>query len=817
MSKKENGRAEATTRPDNATTENSIAEACRLGVIVRGGVAGKRELVTDWPKVLEDYLTCNEDEDGTTYTGDGEAYLSMCSYGSDFEDHHKEHGTNGRYSGKAWSPFLCMDFDCPGDTANAIAEAQEALRRIQSNHLKHGADMEKIIACFSGNKGAHLYIPLPSCAVPSEDFGKICRDVAGKLAEGCETVDLKIYDHARIFRLPNTRHPGSGKLKVPYLASEFEAMDPAAILNTDETRDAGINMPEDAGEWLVPFWKAAVNGLKKSKAELPASTTFLLPPGVGLSDATRDFIANGAPEGERNNSLFKATCELVEHRCPDSVIAGLLKPSASKCGLSEQEITTTFESAVKKANEFKVAVRLFDVCQSCKVFFESAADVFTGTDILEQEQWAKLEEWYSKNDFPPPGAMDSTQSSEDEARYLARELLELWKIQATRAATKTHKDDRGALMERLQAIENAGTLPPLYEKVHLAPPQGAPLFNNGPLPGSFGVIIGGDGIGKGFIILDLVTGYARGEAMHIESIGAIPGKRLRCCYVSYEESASDLKTRMDRVCGNKVDYAALEESGWLRFVPLPKEGLFRQAEGYGGAKTPTGTLKRLERAMTEDKLNLVIIDPVASAGGLDDENSNAEVGAFVTSLRSTAERNGCTILLIHHTSKEGTDKLDAAAGRGASALKGGARWVLNLVQDKDGKETLPFILGRITKNTHGEGCSFYLERRSGGVLAEVTAEEREAWREAKAAGDAVRLAEYIPKLIEFIEENPGHVITRGGIGNGQGKYMAELRKHLGLTEDKKIVTICELALEKGDITEVGRPHNGRVVNAITVP
>lgn len=805
------GRAAATTRPKTKTTQ-SVSEAYRFGVIVRGGVVGKRELVTDWPDVFEDYLACNEDGEGTACTGTGEAYLSMFTYGEYFTKHYKEKGTNAQYPGEVRGHFLHMDFDCKDNPANAIAEAQEVLRRCEASHR---ASLDKVIACFSGNKGAHIYFPLPSCAVPSEDFGKICRAVVGKLAEGCETVDLKIYDHARIFRLPNTQHPESGKLKGPYLASEFVELDPAVILNTDETRDVGINILDDAGEWLAPFWKAAVNGLKKSQVERSTSTTFLLPPGVGLSAAAWDLISNGAPEGERNDRLFKLACELLKLRCPDSVIIDFMNKANEKSGLPDSEVKGIIKSAMQRAKDSRVPVLLLDVCKSHKAFFEIAVDVLIGTDTLEQKEWAELEAWYSQNSLPFQSIHDSSKITEEEVQELAREALEQWKREATRAATKAHKDDRGALMERLQAIDQAGTLPVLYKKIHLAPPQGPPIFNNGPLKGSFGVIIGGDGIGKGFIILDLVTGYARGEAMHIKSIGAKLGKRLRCCYVSYEEDASDLKTRMDRVCSDKVDYAALEESGWLHFVPLPKEGLFRQAGGYGGEKTPTRTLKRLERAMIEDKLDLVIIDPVASAGGLDDENSNAEVGAFVTNLRSMAKRTGCTILLVHHTSKEGSHKLDAAAGRGASALKGGARWILNLAQDKDGEETSPFIQGRITKNTHGAGCSFFLERRADGVVAEVTATEREERRNNLADIQFACFGKYVPQLVEFVKDNPHYEITWGGINNGQGPYMNDLLEHLSLKDKRDALKVYRLAIQTDALKET--PRNGRQGKCLAIP
>ena len=64
-----------------------------------------------------------------------------------------------------------------------------------------------------------------------------------------------------------------------------------------------------------------------------------------MNGFTLNFIMCGAPEGERNLSLFKAACDLF--KCgysEDEIIDKLERPS----GLDNQEVVRTIKSAIRK-------------------------------------------------------------------------------------------------------------------------------------------------------------------------------------------------------------------------------------------------------------------------------------------------------------------------------------------------------------------------------------------------------------------------------------------------------------------------------------
>jgi len=315
------------------------------------------EEIKNWRAVFGDYLSCNKKHD-TEYRGIGQAYLTAWTYNEAFTNYfHANNNRSTGYGGIHYGRFLIMDFDTDPEffqpTEDAIAEAQEVLKRCE----KLGANLEEIIACFSGNRGAHIYIPLPSIAMPSPYFNDTCKALAMKLAEGLPSLDETIYSRVRLFRLPNTRHPIGKKFNVPYLGSEFIKLSPAQIAKGKKRR--AVKFPANASsKWLLAFWQDAVEAsrpvLLEEEDEDPGDP---FPTNGTLRASTVDFIANGAPEGTRNNSLYKSGCDMKNKHPPEEIIA-TLTPPALKCGLPQSEITATLNSALygKKSNNGKAQV-----------------------------------------------------------------------------------------------------------------------------------------------------------------------------------------------------------------------------------------------------------------------------------------------------------------------------------------------------------------------------------------------------------------------------------------------------------------------------
>lgn len=109
---------------------------------------------------------------------------------------------------------IYFDFDCKENLDKAKADTQEMCARL----IQHGINQDDILLCFSGAKGFSVEVKIDKRLKPDE-----VRLIAAKMAEGLETFDGKIYDAARIFRVPFTRHQDTGLLKFPLSFAELNA------------------------------------------------------------------------------------------------------------------------------------------------------------------------------------------------------------------------------------------------------------------------------------------------------------------------------------------------------------------------------------------------------------------------------------------------------------------------------------------------------------------------------------------------------------------------------------------------------------------
>jgi hypothetical protein len=85
------------------------------------------------------------------------------------------------------------------------------------------------------------------------------------------------------------------------------------------------------------------------------------------------------------------------------------------------------------------------------------------------------------------------------------------------------------------------------------------------------------------------------------------------------------------------------------------------------------------RSRFDVRLGLVIIDTVAAAFSMDDENSNSEAAGIMRLVHELAEATGALIMLVHHYGKT-----DGGGLRGASAFQAGADAIISVTAERDG-------------------------------------------------------------------------------------------------------------------------------------
>ena len=128
------------------------------------------------------------------------------------------------------------------------------------------------------------------------------------------------------------------------------SLHPSGVTYTWLMRE-GTSIPVvDAAEidWLYTAKRKAVKLVVRKSKRKPRLA--VLSPCSSLSNATRDYIANGAslPEGTRNNRLFAAACDMLGCDYTIFEVEEILKPIALMSGLSPYEVDATLRSAASK-------------------------------------------------------------------------------------------------------------------------------------------------------------------------------------------------------------------------------------------------------------------------------------------------------------------------------------------------------------------------------------------------------------------------------------------------------------------------------------
>lgn len=202
-----------------------------------------------------------------------------------------------------------LDFDAEGEFEKARQDALSAITYLKQT-FTYNIPESFIRIYFSGKKGLHLVVPAVVFGVePDKHLNEYYKSMASRIAEEAKngTLDLKIYDRRRLFRMANSRHADTLLYKIPLtyfelvMMSEEEikelAQKPRAIqyetgYEITRAKQEHLNHIE---KWSQRFGKKFDNTRRESK---PLD---FVPPCV------QRVIDNGPVRGQRNLSTAALT------------------------------------------------------------------------------------------------------------------------------------------------------------------------------------------------------------------------------------------------------------------------------------------------------------------------------------------------------------------------------------------------------------------------------------------------------------------------------------------------------------------------------
>jgi hypothetical protein len=235
-------------------------------------------------------------------------------------------------------------------------------------------------------------------------------------------------------------------------------------------------------------------------------------------------------------------------------------------------------------------------------------------------------------------------------------------IGMTGARRKPNGADHGAAsgLGEWDAGEDAGTVPP----------RGW-LLGNVFCRRFVSSLLADGGVGKTALRYAQLISLAIGRSLTGEHVF----QRCRVLIISLEDDADELRRRILAVLRHhRIDRAEL--SGWL-FLSAPGGCAGKLMVEQDGKVSRSALADNIEAAVLNHKIDIISLDPFVKAHSVE-ENDNSAVDGVVQLLADMAARHNCSIDVPHHTSKGPADPGNANRGRGASAMKDGARLVYTL-------------------------------------------------------------------------------------------------------------------------------------------
>jgi hypothetical protein len=169
---------------------------------VTNGLQDKGKLIL--PEHLDKFIGGNYDKD---------KYYSIFKYNDEQAIRFDKTGSVAGIT-DVFTNELVFDFDNANDLDLARFDTIEAIDRLK----KFKIDQVQIF--FSGNKGFSLVAYLNKEITPEQ----AAHIAITKIGAGLQTLDKKIYNASRIFRVPGTKHPVSGLYKIPLTQEQLETL-----------------------------------------------------------------------------------------------------------------------------------------------------------------------------------------------------------------------------------------------------------------------------------------------------------------------------------------------------------------------------------------------------------------------------------------------------------------------------------------------------------------------------------------------------------------------------------------------------------------
>jgi len=246
-----------------------------------------------------------------------DCFTSLYRFGAEYKQLCEETGSvKGAAKLRCYSDYLWFDIDACTLT-DALEDARGLVRHIEE--IDHDLTGQLSIY-FSGAKGFHIGVPADLFGwEPSVDLPNVHKSLAKQIA-GDIPIDSTIYEHNRLWRIPNTKNRKSGLFKVPLTIDQLLDWEIDEIKRHASTPTDRPTLPPSTSAHLAPnerlsmMYQEAVSSLRKPQPQGSAHLTSMERP------CYRQLL-QGVDKGKRNEAAIRlATAWKKAGETPDRTL-----------------------------------------------------------------------------------------------------------------------------------------------------------------------------------------------------------------------------------------------------------------------------------------------------------------------------------------------------------------------------------------------------------------------------------------------------------------------------------------------------------------
>lgn len=226
---------------------------------------------------------------------------------------------------------------------------------------------------FSGGKGAHIVVPAEALGIePDNKLNEIFKTIAIAINEFIDnkTLDMRIYDKKRLFRVPNSIHESSGLYKIPISYEEIRELSQEEIKELAKSpREIPVvkrELQREASNMYKLFIERTTKRVLSFKNIKSNGTLKYTPPCI------ERILEDGAMNGKRNNTIaILASFYKASGKDMKEAVDLISKWNNEKNSMPtpQSEVNKTIRSIYEREGLFGCsAIKTMDLCydQDCK-------------------------------------------------------------------------------------------------------------------------------------------------------------------------------------------------------------------------------------------------------------------------------------------------------------------------------------------------------------------------------------------------------------------------------------------------------------------